>query len=106
VLDGANPSTSLRAGENLMAIFNDKLHGIIPRLHIRHFALNGVISHDGRRKDDSDILRRHQIRRHLRDHACEMEDQEFQDVAVNLWQGVKRLAQMYAAFLFVFDCCK
>jgi hypothetical protein len=88
-----------------MTILNHKLHRIIPRLHICHLALETVITHDGRSKDDSDILRGHQIRRHLRDHAGEMEDQELQDVAVDLWQSVERLAQMCAALLFIFDCC-
>lgn len=62
VLDVANPSsTGLRAGENLMAVLDDKLHGIVPRLHIRHLALDAVVTHDGRRENDGDILRRHQI---------------------------------------------
>lgn len=93
----------LGAAENLMAVLDNKLHRIIARLHVRHLALEAVIAHDGRREDDCDVLGRHQIRRHLRDHARQVKDQELQDVAVDLRQCVEGLSQMTAAFLFILN---
>ncbi|KFY31630.1 hypothetical protein V494_07931 [Pseudogymnoascus sp. VKM F-4513 (FW-928)] len=64
-------------------MLNHKLHNLIPARHIAHLPLQIPIPHNRRRENDSHVLGRHQINRRLGDDAREVEDEEFEDVAVD-----------------------
>ena len=49
----------LGVAENLTAVLDNELDGVISRLHIDHFALEAMVAHDGRRKDNSKVFRGH-----------------------------------------------
>lgn len=42
-----------------MAMLDDELHRHVLRMHVCHFSFDVVVSHDGRRKHDREILGRH-----------------------------------------------
>lgn len=48
--------TKLGVTKDLMAVFDNKLDGVISGLHICHFALEAVITHYGWRENHSKIL--------------------------------------------------
>jgi hypothetical protein len=45
--------------EYFIGIFNDKLNGIVLRMHVGHFAFQIVVSHDGRREDNCKVFGSH-----------------------------------------------
>lgn len=56
-----DPSTGrpLRVVKDTVRVLNNKLHGQVLGMHVSHLALDAQISHDGRCKDDSQVLGRH-----------------------------------------------
>lgn len=50
-------SASLR--EDIVRVLDDELHGNILGVHVRHFSLDVVVSHDRGRKHHSEVLGRH-----------------------------------------------
>jgi hypothetical protein len=49
----------LSVAKYFVAVFDDELYGTVFSVHIGHFALKAVISHDGWCKDDCKILGGH-----------------------------------------------
>lgn len=49
----------LCVAEDLVAILDDELHGIVFGVHVGHFAFQAVIPHYRRREDYSQVLGRH-----------------------------------------------
>lgn len=58
-MGGVNRRIPSGLGENVMRILDDKLHGKILSVHICHFSLDIVISHNSRCEDHGKILRGH-----------------------------------------------
>ncbi len=103
-----------------MTVLDDELNCVVLGVHISHFSLEAVITHNRWREDDSKIFGRHLIhvsgspsRKQLKStyqvftfsqrYASEMEYQKLETVAMLGRKHVKRLAQMMAAFLVVLD---
>lgn len=49
----------LGVAEDLMAVLDDELHGIVLCVHVCHFALETGVTHDSWREDDCKIFRCH-----------------------------------------------
>lgn len=83
---GRNESKTFRsilhAHEDILTVLNQEFEDIVLLLNIRHLARQALRPHDGRRKDDSDVLTGHQVLILAFDHALEMEDQELENVTV------------------------
>lgn len=75
-----------------MTVFNDKLHGNILGMHVSHFPLNAQVAHNRGRKDDGQVLGRHEVLRLALGDTLQVEHEELEAVAVALRHHVKRLA--------------
>jgi hypothetical protein len=49
----------LRGTEYLIAVLDNKLHSVVFGMHVGHFSLKAMISHDRRCEDHGKILRCH-----------------------------------------------
>jgi hypothetical protein len=52
-------SSSLSVFEDRVTVLNDKLYRKVLCVHVRHLTLETCVTHDGRRKHDSQVLGRH-----------------------------------------------
>lgn len=59
ISESESKESSASGAEYLVAVLDDKLHGGVFVVHIRHLALETVISHDRRCKDHGQVLGRH-----------------------------------------------
>lgn len=91
------PRGILLPPKDLLTILHHKLHNLIPTRHIAHLPLHAAIPHDRRRENDSHVLGRHEVDGGLGDDAGEMEDEEFEDVAVDGGEEGEGVAEVGAA---------